>query len=567
MTRIDGGEVLVRAFQAHGIDTIFSISDIGQSPMLRSAESAGLRHVGPRHESAAVHMADAFARSTGRMAAVAGAAGPGVANMVPGLMCAWMEGVPLLAIGTQRARRSLQAVRRGRFQFGPQLEVVGPISKFAARIESAARIPEYVAEAVRQAFDGRHGPSYLDVPTDILLEEIEEDDVTIGDPGRSQFAPGAPEPRAILAAAELLEGARFPLILAGHGVHRADAAGPLRDLAERTGAVVMTTAGARGAFPEDHPQSVGMAFPWGTPAHLESDVILAVGTQLGESTQFLMPPGWAGPDTQKVIHLDADPAVLGVNRAVDVALVGDARAGLVALTETLVDRGISRSPSDAAATYAREFQEFRHTLQDSYLEIDTSPVHPGRLAVETARFLPDDAVVCIDGGNTGLWAHLAMTFSRPRSLLWTGHFGHLGTGLPYAIGAKVADPQRPVLLLSGDGAFGFNIQELETAAREGVNVVAVVSCDYAWGMEEVYMQKVANTTIGVKHSEVRYDQVATALGCHGEFVEKPDELVPALERSFAAGKPAVVQVVVNDRENINPPGLDDFVGMYEASTT
>ncbi|MCZ7529007.1 MAG: thiamine pyrophosphate-binding protein [Acidimicrobiia bacterium] len=210
MTRIDGGEVLVRAFQAHGIDTIFSISDIGQSPMLRSAESAGLRHVGPRHESAAVHMADAFARSTGRMAAVAGAAGPGVANMVPGLMCAWMEGVPLLAIGTQRARRSLQAVRRGRFQFGPQLEVVGPISKFAARIESAARIPEYVAEAVRQAFDGRHGPSYLDVPTDILLEEIEEDDVTIGDPGRSQFAPGAPEPRAILAAAELLEGARFP---------------------------------------------------------------------------------------------------------------------------------------------------------------------------------------------------------------------------------------------------------------------------------------------------------------------------------------------------------------------
>ncbi len=567
MARIDGGEVLVRALQAHGIDTIFSISDIGQSPMLRSAEAAGMRHVGPRHESAGVHMADAFARSTGRMAAVAAAAGPGVANMVPGLMCAWMEGVPLLALGTQRVRRSLHAVRRGRFQFGPQLEVVSPVSKFAATVDSADRIPEFVAEAIRQALDGRPGPAYLDLPTDVLLEEVDEVDVRIDDPDRSRFAPGAPAPDAILAAAELLEGARFPLILAGHGVHRGDAAGPLRDVAEHTGAGVMTTAGARGAFPEDHPQSVGMSFPWGTPAHLQSDVILAVGTQLGESTQYLMPPGWAGPETQKLIHLDVDPARIGVNRVVDVALVGDARAGLQALADALADRGAPRSPGDEVATYAREYQDFRRGLQDSYLEIDGSPVHPGRMAVETARLLPDDAVVCIDGGNTGLWAHLATTFAHPRSLLWTGHFGHLGTGLPYAIGAKIAYPQRPVVLLSGDGAFGFNLQELETAARERANVVAVVSCDYAWGMEEVYMQKVAGTTIGVKHSEVRYDQVASALGCHAELVEHSDELRPALDRAFAAGKPAVVQVVVDDRENINPPGLDDFMGMYEASTT
>ncbi len=567
MARIDGGEVLVRSLQAQGIDTIFSISDIGQSPMLRSAEAAGMRHVGPRHESAAVHMADGFARSTGRMAAVAGAAGPGVANMVPGLMCAWMEGVPLLALGTQRVRRSVHAVRRGRFQFGPQLEVVRPVTKFAAAVESAARIPEFVSEALRQAMNGRAGPVYLDIPTDVLLEEVDEDDVVISDPARSCFRPGAPDHEAIVAAAELLEGARFPLIMAGHGVHRGDAAEPLRALAERTGALVMTTAGARGAFPEDHPQSVGMSFPWGTPAHLQSDVILAVGTQLGESAQFLMPPAWAGPDAQRLIHLEVDPTQLGVNRVVDVALVGDARAGLEALVEELADRGAPRAPGEEAAAYATEYREFRRALQDSYLEINGSPVHPGRLAVETARLLPDDAIVCIDGGNTGLWAHLATTLRHPRSLLWTGHFGHLGTGLPYAIGAKVAQPDRPVVLLVGDGAFGFNLQELETAARERTNVVAVVSCDFAWGMEEVYMQKTAGTTVGVKHSEVRYDRVAEALGCHAELVERSDELRPALERALAAGRPAVVQVVVDDRENINPPGLDDFVGMYEASTT
>ncbi len=365
----------------------------------------------------------------------------------------------------------------------------------------------------------------------------------------------------------MLAGARFPLILAGHGVHRADAAEALRGVAEHLGALVMTTAGARGAFPEDHSQSIGMAFPWGTPAHLDSDVILAVGTQVGETVQYLMPPGWAGPERQRLIHLDADPAQIGVNRVVDVALVGDAKAGLEALLARLRGPGRAHGAGDAATTYSREYQDFRDALIDSYGAIDTTPVHPGRLAVEVARFFEDSAIICLDGGNTGLWAHLAFTFRRPRSLLWTGHFGQLGTGLPYAIGAKLANPDRPVCLLTGDGAFGFNLQELETAARHHANVIVVVACDFAWGMEERYMEKVAGTTVGVKHTRVRYDEVARALGCHGESVEHPDELRPAFERACASNKPAVVQVVIDDRENTNPPGLDDFHGMYAAEHT
>jgi len=567
VARIDGGEVLVRALAAEGVDTLFSISDISQSRMLRSAEDAGFRIVGPRHESAGVHMADAWARSTGRVAVVAAAGGPGVANMIPGLMCAWMEGVPLVAIGPQRVRRSLHALRRGRFQYGPQIDVVRPVTKFAATVEEARRIPEFVREALRCATLGRAGPAFLEIPADVLEETVEEHDVAIGDAARYHATVGAPDPGALDAAATMLTDARFPLILAGHGVHRGDAACELRALAEQTGALVMTTAGARGAFPEDHAQSVGMAFPWGTPAHLDSDMILAVGTQLGETVQYLMPPAWAGPDRQRLVHLDADPSQIGVNRPVDVALVGDAKAGLAALGERVAECGPARPPGDAAATYAREFHAFRDTLLDSYGSIDTAPVHPGRLAVEVARFFPDDTIVCIDGGNTGLWAHLAHTFRRPRSLLWTGHFGHLGTGLPYAIGAKLAHPDRPVCLLTGDGAFGFNLQELETAARHRAAIVAVASCDFAWGMEELYMQKIAGTTVGVRHSRVRYDEVARALGCHGECIERPDELRPALERAVAAGKPAVVQVVVDARENVHPPGLDEFHGMYGAEHT
>ncbi|MCU0267812.1 MAG: thiamine pyrophosphate-binding protein [Acidimicrobiales bacterium] len=567
MARIDGGEVLVRALQAEGIEVVFSISDIASSPMLRSAEAAGLRHVGPRHESAAVHMADAWARCTGAPAVVVGAAGPGVANMVPGLMCAWMEGVPVLAIGTQRVRRSTHAVRRGRFQFGPQVEVVRPVTKFAATVEEARRLPEFVREATRQALSGRQGPVFLEIPTDVLLEVVDEDEVVIGEPEWHRFGPGAPDAAALLAAAELLASAEFPVVLAGHGVHRGDAAAELRAVAEHLGALVMTTPGARGAFPEDHPQSVGMTFPWGTPAHLDSDVILAVGTQLGEPVQYLSPPAWAGPPGQRLVHLDADPTQIGVNRATDVALVGDAKAGLAALAETLRTLSSPRSPSAAAAGYASEYRDFKRLLLDSYAELDGSPVHPGRLAVDVARHLPEDAVLCVDGGDTGLWAHLATVHRRPRSLLWTGHYGHLGTGLPYAIGAKLACPDRPVVLFSGDGAFGFNLQELETASREGVAVVVIINCDHAWGMEAVHMRKVAGTTIGVKLSEARYDLVAQALGCHGELVERAEDVVPALERSLAAGRPAVVQVLVDADENENPPGLDDFAAMYSAANT
>jgi acetolactate synthase-1/2/3 large subunit len=567
MGRIDGGELLVRALAAESVEAVFSISDVSQARLLRSAESAGLQIVGPRHESAGVHMADAWARSTGRVAVVVGAAGPGVANMVPGLICAWTEGIPLVAIGTQRVRRSVHALRRGRFQFGPQVEVLRPVTKFAATVDETRRLPEFVREAFRCALGARAGPAFLEVPADVFDDTVDEDEVEILEPSMYRAAPGAPGAAELDAAAALLHQAQFPIVMAGHGVHRGGAANELRAVAEHLGALVMTTPGARGAFPEDHALSVGMSFPWGTPAHLDSDVILAVGTQLGETVQYLMPPAWAGPGRQRVVHLDADPAQIGVNRPVDLALVGDAKAGLAELLARLRELGGARSPNQEAAAYAREYAEFRRALLDSYAGIDTAPVHPGRLAVEVARFFPDDAIVCVDGGNTGLWAHLAHTIRHPRSFLWTGHFGHLGTGLPYAIGAKLANPHRPVSLLSGDGAFGFNLQELETAARHHANVVAIVSCDFAWGMEELYMEKIAGTAVGVKHSHVRYDEVARALGCHGEYVDRPEQLRLALERAARSGKPSVVQVVIDAPENVNPPGMEEFHGMYAAEHT
>ncbi|MEW6271301.1 MAG: thiamine pyrophosphate-dependent enzyme, partial [Thermodesulfobacteriota bacterium] len=192
------------------------------------------------------------------------------------------------------------------------------------------------------------------------------------------------------------------------------------------------------------------------------------------------------------------------------------------------------------------------------------PIHPGHLAVQVARFFAPDAIVCLDGGNTGIWAHLAHRIRRPRSFLWTGHFGHLGTGLPYAIAAKLACPERPVYLFTGDSALGFNLQELETAVRERLDLTVVVNCDWAWGMERLGQQLEMGQVIGVDTAPIRYDEIVRAMGGHGELVERPEQIAAALERAATFPGPAVVQVVVDREANASPPGLAEFAQMYAA---
>ena len=566
MALVSGAELLVRSLQVEGVGAMFAITDISFTPLSIAAEKAGMLVVAGRHESAQVHMADAWARATGVPALVVGGMGPGVANLLPGVVNAWIEGVPVVVVGTQRSSRVDQAIRRNRFQYTPQLELFRPVTKFAAAVPETRRLPEYLREAFRHALGGRPGPVYLELAPELLRDEVDEDANPVHDPALYRAVVGAPDPGAVERAAALLSAAARPVVLAGNGIHSAEASGELARFAEVTGAAVCTTPGARGAISELHPHAVGMANALLSPVMQEADVVVAVGTGIGEVVGYGQFPAWAGPGRQRLVHLDRDPLVIGVNRPVDVALVGDAGQGLRALTEA-VGASALRNDGSWARQQAAGAQSVMAMMADSGLELDGSPVHPARLAAEFTRFLPEDALVCLDGGNSALWAHLALVVTRPRSLLWTGHFGHLGTGLPYAIGAKLACPDRPVFLFSGDGAFGFNLQELETAARVGAALVAVINCDYARAMEEQGMLDEVGRTIGVHTSVVRYDLVAQGLGCLGELVEAPEEIAPALERASASGRPAVVQVVVDHAANVSPPGLAEFLDMYSGATT
>jgi len=562
MAEIDGGELLVRGFAAGGVEIIFAIADISYTPVFRSAERAGMRIVGGRHESAEVHMADGWARVTGGIAVAMAGMGPGAANLVPGVINAWIEGTPVVVVATQRTQRSHLSIRRGRFQYTPQIEVFRPVTKFAGQIPDARRIPEYVREAFRCAVTGRPGPVYLEVADEILRQTVEEEKVEVGSLARYRSPAATPDADAIEAASDLLAAAAFPLILVGQGVQSAGATAEVIELAERAGALLMSTSAARGAVPEDHPQVLNLNLA-GSEVTQKADLVLAIGTQIGEMIGYGKPPRWGQPGEQRWIQLDSDPASIGVNRDVDLALLGDARLGAAALDASLQARGVRRPLSEAGRHCVESGRELRTQLLASFSG-EAKPIHPGYLAVRVAEFFPQDAIVCFDGGNTGIWAHLAHQIRAPRSFCWSGHFGHLGTGLPYAIAAKLACPDRPVYLFTGDSAFGFNLQELETAVREGVDIVIVINCDYAWGMERLGQQLEMGKAVGVDTSPTRYDQVAMGMGGQGELVDDPQQIGPALKRAAEYPGPAVVQVLVDREINANPPGLAEFAQMYSA---
>jgi len=357
---------------------------------------------------------------------------------------------------------------------------------------------------------------------------------------------------------------------AGVGVSWASAWDEFVALADHLAAGISTSLAARGVVPEDHPRYFHHLDPAMQTARAEADVVLVVGGRVGELDGWGRAPSWGDPARQQVIHIDADPASIGLNRPVDVGILGDARAALTALLAAVQERAEPREEHADFERY-RELSQKRQAQLEGALREGGGKVNPGRAVQEVRDFFPRDAITVQDGGNTSLWCASFNPILAPRSYLYTAKFGHLGTGLPYAIGAKLAAPDRPVYLISGDGAIGFNIQELETAHRYDVPIVVVVLCDQGWGMErpsQVFAQVVAQAG-GMVETELspdtRYDLVAEAFGCHGEMVEELDQLRPALERAAESGKPTLIQVAISPEANFAPPGLIEFSSMvYKA---
>jgi thiamine pyrophosphate-dependent acetolactate synthase large subunit-like protein len=535
MATITGSEVLAQALRSQGVDTMFYLMG---GPMLETEAACialGIRAIDTRHEQAAALAAHAWARVTRRPGVAMGCSGPGTTNLLTGVANAFTDCAPLVAIGGSSPRVFLGMEA---FQEIDQVAVMRPVTKWAERIYDARRIPDVVATAFRQATSGRPGPVYLDLPGDVLGEKIEEERVVY--PPAWRPAPRSlGDPGAVREAVALLARAERPVILAGSGVWWADGAGALQALVEATGIPFYTTPISRGLIPEDHALAFLNAR---SAAFLEADVILAVGTRFNWVVQFGRPPRFAAD--LKVVHVDVNPAQLGHNRPVDVPIAGDARAVLEQLRAEAEGR-IDPRRWAAWTGRLRTLDAEKGAESDKAMSAEQTPIHPLRLCKEVRDFLRRDAILVVDGQEILNYGRQAIPTFAPGHRLNSGAFGCMGVGLPFGVGAKVARPEAQVVVLHGDGSYGLNAMEIDTAVRHEIPVVVVISNNGGWTADAPWTRPLPKPGRSLGHT--RYDRVAQELGAHGEFVEKPHDIRPALERAWASGKPAVVNVITDPR--------------------
>jgi acetolactate synthase-1/2/3 large subunit len=390
----------------------------------------------------------------------------------------------------------------------------------------------------------------------------------------------AVDPAQVAAAAKLLRAADLPVIHAGSGIVHAQAAEELHAVATALAAPITCSWGARGVLDEDNPLSIpNSTLSTAESARSRSDLFLVLGSRLGETDWWGRGHHWGGSDpaiAKRTIQVDIDAAVIGHNRRVDLAIQGDVKVFLALLLEQLqreqVDASILASRNEVVARLVEEKAKTRGKL-DAALAVDTTPMHPAHVPSVAREVFGDDAMLVIDGGNTAVWCAHYYRNARPDAIYSTFKFGMLGAGVGQALGLKVAHPQRPVLCIIGDGAMGMHLQEVETAVREQLPVVYLVVCDRQWGMVKLTQQFgigelrasmgiEAEGTINTDFEEIRFDEVARAMGAHGARVADPGQLRAVLVEAIASGRPAVVHIDVDPAAHLWAPNLLEFKEMH-----
>lgn len=526
-----GGRLAAHTLEQAGVKILFGLCGGHVAEILDACMETDIRIVDTRHEQAAVHMAEGWARSTGRPGVALVTAGPGVVNAFPGMAVAWQSGSPLVLVA---GRSSLARRDLGAMQDMDQVEAMRPVSKWARSVYQAHRIPEYLGWALQQALSGRPGPVFLEIPVDILEQEVPAEEVAWPAEAGCAAAPGG-DAGTLERAAEVLTAARRPLVIAGGGLWWSGAGEVFQTFVESTGIPFYTRSHARGLIADDHPLSGGF-FP---AALMQADAALILGTRLDWTIGYGRPPLF--PPELKIVQVDIHAAEIGRNRGVEVGITGDVGAVLSRL-HSLVKGRCRLDPA-----WVTTVKSLAQAVKAQFAgQVPESPVHPAALCWELDRALGEDALLVVDGGDVALFANMLMKGRGPGAFTWVGGFGHLGVGLPYAMAAKLAHPERPVVLLCGDGSAGFSLAEFDTAVRHGIPVVAVVSNDAGWGqikrgqIRKHGRERVVASELGWQ----AYDRVVEAMGGYGEEVQSSRDLAAALNRAFGSGKPACLNVRV-----------------------
>lgn len=559
MNHITGGELLARALANEGVRFVFGLPCPEIDPFLAALAAHEIRFVPVRHEAAAVHMAEGLYKTTGQVAVVLGNPGPGTANLIPGLLTALHEGVPVLAISSQHRTGVVYPSTPATFQGQDQVDVIRPSVKWGAPVFEWSRIPEIVRMAFREMLAGRPGPVHLDVPGPVLYAESDPATAPVypRDTGRAS-APQASDAQ-LEAAAALLAGARAPVIFAGSGVDRALANGALRALAEQLGCPVIPSLAGRSVMPNDHPLCFNSQSPAADQLRRNADVLLAVGSRVG-NLDVPFDKYWGDPDGCKVIHVDVDPRHIGVSRPVALGVVADAKGALEGIAAKLHGRTVASAGRKDLDALREGYAAWAGALGEAVAAWSGPGIHPAQACAVVGAVFGREAVYTVDGGMTSLWAGLSLPSTQPSSYHGITEFGMLGTGIPSAVGAKLGAPQREVVCVTGDGAAGFNVMELQSAVREGVKITVVVMAEGEWTMEIPNEMARYGQTFGTSMGEVRWDVIAQGLGCHGELVQSIADLPEALARAQAQDRPALVCVRTSAAANLSVP--EALVGRF-----
>ncbi len=534
--RLQAGRVVAKTLRASGVTHIFCLQGGHIDPLLFGCEAEGIRIIDTRHEQAAAHMAEGWALSTGEIGVCAVTAGPGLSDAVTGLANAHMSASPILCLA---GARPLVEADTWPLQDLEQLDIVRPITKWARSCATAARAGEYTAFALTQARSGRPGPVYLDIPVDVLAETVD-----VPDPlPRAEYAsaPGA-DPAAIARVVAALRDADRPIVLVGSGAHWARASEALARLAETIGLPIFSIGAGRGVLPDAHEWSFGAPSPIASAFTdaLDTDLVLCLGVRLG--FPLLNGAIFAG---KRVVRVDIDAAESVRNRAGDINVAADVGVFCEQLADAWRD-GVDERRVAWRARLQTAATEAKGALDGQTANHDDKPVHPLHLIKAVVDAAGPDAVLVADGGDSLTWAMIGFPAYGDGRLLSTGiYLGCLGVGMPFALAAKLAHPSRPVVLLCGDGTFGLNGMELDTAIRHNIPIVCVVSNDGSWGMSRHGQVRNHGHTIATDLGVRPYHEVAAALGGYGEFVDHAGEVRAAIERALAARVAGVVNVAVD----------------------
>ncbi len=554
---------MVRTLVHAGVETVFGLHGAHLETIFQSCAAHRIPIVDTRHEAAAGHAAEGYARAARRLGVALVTAGPGFTNCLTSLANAYLDRTPVLYVSGAAALRDAET---NTLQAGiDQVAVARPIAKWAHAITVPRDIPRLVAHAVRIATSPPTGPVLLDAPMDVLTATVDEETVRIPCTIAVEARP-APADSDIEAALDLLAAAERPVILAGAGAWQSDCAAELREFAELAGIPVFSDFQAHGLLPSDHALYGGtfhkladLSEPGSRP-----DVALALGVRFGLFT--LGASDKLVPASARIIHVEIDPREIGKLRDVAVAIAADSRETLRALiakarmrsrcSETpapgapagRLTPGTQAGPSHAREAWqqvVRAARAARRERLSAALADPTPPIHPYQAVAAIADHMPADTIVIGDGAEAYHWMNETIRQNRPGSYITHGFLGAVGFGLGLAIGAQTAHPDRPVLCLAGDGAVGFTIAEFDTLARHRLPVVVVVMNNRSWAASQHFQELIGNPVTGTRLSDARYDQVAAAFGCEGRRITRIEELGPAIRQAFANRRPACLNVEID----------------------